>query len=114
MSRVSDDPIEHAWERVVAQWESEPAHKAFLTLASSTSRLAEAGRRYREVAEREPERAEVAKRQIERVTALAMQNLATLKSEPAPPSRKLLLVGIATVLTSLMLLSALWTLLRSK
>jgi hypothetical protein len=110
---VSDDPIESAWHEVLAQWEDERAHKAFVLLASSTGCLAEAGRRYREVQESDPARADVAKRETDRILALALQGLTTLKSEP-PRTSKALLMAIAFAVMSALIISALWAVLRMR
>lgn len=110
---MSDDPIESAWAKVLAEWEDERAHKAFVLLASSTGRLGEAGRRYREVQASDPARAEVAKRETDRILALAMQNLATLKTEP-PRSSKAVLMAIAFAVMSALIVSALWAVLRMR
>src|SRR5690349_15643527 len=98
--------MEHAWQRVLAEWDDERAHRAFLTLASAAGRLAEAGRRYRELAERDPAKAASAQAQIDRITGLALQGLASLKTDPAPQRRKYLVIGIAFAVMSAMVLSA--------
>lgn len=111
--RVDDDAIDAAWRRVEERWDDEKAHSAFLTLSASADRLAEAGRRYREVRERDPERAEVATAQIDRLLGLAMQNLSALKTERNPRSAKNVMLLVAMGVSGAMIASALWALLRS-
>jgi hypothetical protein len=107
------DVVESAWQRVLREWEDEKAHKAFLMLCASTGQLAEAGRRYRDVRERDPERAEVAKAQIDRVLGLAMQSLSTLKTEPTQRSARTKMLLIAMGVSGAMIAAALWAVLRS-
>ena len=109
----ADGAIESAWQRVLAEWGDEKAHKAFLMLCASTGQLAEAGRRYRDVRERDPERAEAAKAQIDRVLGLAMQNLSALKTEPTARSARTKVLLIAMGVSGAMIASALWAVLRS-
>lgn len=104
--------VQRAWETVRSRWDDDKAHQAFVTLSASTGRLAEAGRRYRDVREHEPERAARAEAQIDRILGLAMQNLAALKTERSPQSAKtrmaLVSFGIALAFTG----AALFALLR--
>ncbi len=109
----ADDAIESAWQRVLAAWDDEKAHKAFLMLCASTGQLSEAGRRYRDVRERDPERAEIAKAQIDRVLGLAMQSLATLKTEPTARSARTKVLLVAMGVSGAMIAAALWAALRS-
>lgn len=107
-----DDPIEAAWEKVEAAWDDEEAHRKFLGLCSATDRLAEAGRRYREVRERDPERAAMAAAQIDRLLGLAMQNLEVLKTEPPQRTGKTIMFLIALGVSLSLIVTALWTWLR--
>jgi hypothetical protein len=109
---ADDDPIEPAWQKVLEEWDDEAAHKKFLTLCSATDRLAEAGRRYREVRESDPERAEMASEQIDRLLGLAMQNLQVLKTEPPKRSGKMVMFLIALGVSLALVVTALWTMLR--
>lgn len=101
-----------AWAELEADWGDEAAHKKFLTLCQAMDRLAEAGRRYREVRERDPERAEVAAAQIDRLLGLAMQNLEVLKTEPTKRSGKTVMFLIALGVSMALVVTALWTFLR--
>ncbi len=107
-----DAAIEDAWERVTREWDDARAHEAFLVLSASTGRLADAGRRYRDVRERDPERAERAKAQIDRVLALAMQNLSALKTEPSTRSAKTKMLLLAAGVSGAMVVTAVLALLR--
>lgn len=106
------DAIERAWSDLRERWDDERAHQAFVSLCASTDRLAEAGRRYREVHEREPERAERARAQLDRIVAVAMQSLSALKTEPAPKSAKLRMFLVSLGISGAFVASALWALLR--
>ncbi len=106
------EAIEAAWRRVEEAWDAETAHTAYLTLCASTGRLAEAGRRYREVRERDAGRAALAAAQIDRVLGLAMQSLAAIKTEPNPRSARTKLLLVAVGVSGAMIASALLALLR--
>ncbi len=108
----TDEAIEAAWQRVLAHWDDEGAHKAFLTLCASTDRLSEAGRRYREIRDRDPARAEAAKAQIDRIVGLAVQSLAALKTEPRTRSTKTKLLFVAMGMSGAIIATAIWALLR--
>ena len=108
----ADDPIETAWGEVEARWDDEAAHKKFLTLCAATDRLAEAGRRYREVREGDPARAEIAEAQIDRLLSMAMQNLEALKTEPQQRSGKTVMFLVALGVSLSLIVTALWTWLR--
>ncbi len=107
-----DAAIEEAWARVTRDWDDAQAHEAFLVLCASTERLGEAGRRYREIREADPERVERASAQIDRVLALAMQNLSALKTEPDPRSAKTKMFLLALGVSGAMVLSAVFAVLR--
>lgn len=106
------DPIEPAWAEVEDAWEDEAVHRKFLTLCAATDRLAEAGRRYRQVKETDPERAAMAERQIDRVLGMAMQSLSALKTERPRRSGRTVLFLIAVVVSLTLVVTALWTMLR--
>lgn len=109
---MEDDPIESAWRKVLAQWDDERSHKAFLMLCSTSGALGEAGKRYRSVRESDPARADEAKRQIDKVLGMAMANLAELKTESPKTSNRRILLVIAALIAGALALSALWVLLR--
>lgn len=112
-----DDPLPSpslapAWEHVLRDWNDEVAHRKFLALCSATDRLAEAGRCYRTVRDNDPERAEMASRQIDELLSLAMQNLAVLKTKPRRRTRKTLMFLFALGVSLALVVTALGTLLR--
>jgi ferric-dicitrate binding protein FerR (iron transport regulator) len=74
--------LQAAWEQVEAKWEDEAAHRHFVAFCAATGSLAEAGARYRAVAERDPARRERAKQQIGAVMATALLTLEAAR-EPA-------------------------------
>lgn len=65
--------LEAAWSN--ADWADDQAHTKFIALCASLGRLDFAGRRYREVKESEPHRAELADARIEKLIVHAMQTL---------------------------------------
>ncbi|HEY6877436.1 MAG TPA: hypothetical protein VI299_05425 [Polyangiales bacterium] len=64
--------IEVAWNTLEASWDDEAAHRRFIAFCSARGSLAEAGARYRAVAETDPARRERAKRQVGAVMAAAL------------------------------------------
>lgn len=108
----ADAAIEESWQRVLGAWDDDRAHEAFVVLCASLDRLADAGRRYREVRERDAARADRAKRQIDRILALAMQSLGALKTESSPRSAKTKMFFVALGVSGAMIASAILALLR--
>ena len=103
----TDAALEAAWARVEEAWDDEDAHRKFKALAASLGRLDFAGTRYRGVRDGDPERADVAQREIDRLVALAMSQLEVTRSaEPKSGRRIVNLLAVAVVLG--LLLSALW------
>jgi hypothetical protein len=107
------DALEPAWQAVLAAWDDPAAHKRFLTLCASTDRFADAGRRYREIRDTEPERADVARAQIDKLLAMAMQNLEALKTEPRARNAKSTMTLIALGVSGALVITALWSMLRA-
>lgn len=94
------DPIEDAWSSLEERWDDAEAHRKFIALCATLDRLPEAGRRYREVRDGDPERRETAEHQIDRLLALAMQSLATARTPPPDTARaRRILLFVAFVLT---------------
>ncbi|MDQ3036402.1 MAG: hypothetical protein M3Y87_28650 [Myxococcota bacterium] len=107
----SDDELEQAWADVLGAWDDEGTHARFLALVGAMGRHAEAGRRYREVKERDPARRAVADRRIEEILQHAVANvLLTTRAEPAPARRRLewIALGVSTALIA----AALWQVVR--
>ena len=99
--------LEAAWAKVEQSWDDPTAHDKLVGLCASLGRLEFAGRRYREVRERDPERAARAQQSIERIVALAMQTL-ELHRDPAPPSPKRILFPVALLLVTALVGTAIW------
>jgi hypothetical protein len=89
--------LEAAWARLLERWDDPEAHKKFRALCAQQDRLDFAGLRYREVQGRDEARAEVAKREIGKIIAVAVAQLETLKSEPKNSRRTVNLIGFAVV-----------------
>ncbi len=107
------DPIDTAWRLVEDAWDDDEAHKRFLMLCSTASRLGEAGRRYRAIKESDPDRAARAEAQIDAVLALAMRDLAQLKTEPPKSGTKSVMFLIAFAVSASLVGGALWAMLQS-
>jgi uncharacterized protein YfiM (DUF2279 family) len=77
MSSTGGDeaPYERAWQEVEAHWEDDEVHRRFLALCSATGALAEAGRRYRTVSERDPARRARAQARLDAVLGAAFATL---------------------------------------
>ena len=99
--------LEAAWAKVDQSWDDPTAHDKLVGLCASLGRLEFAGRRYREVRERDPERAARAQQSIDRIVALAMQTL-ELHRDPAPPSPKRILFPVALLLVTALVGTAIW------
>ncbi len=104
--RMSEDPIELAWTEVEAAWNQPEAHKRFLLVCDSVGRLAEAGRRYRQVKESDPERRAMAEKQIDALLGLAMTRVKADKTEPRKGRSRVewIGIGLAVVLLSVALI----------
>ncbi len=94
------DPIDEAWARVEAEWGSAETHRRFVGVCVALDRLPDAGKRYREVRENDPSRRDKAARQIDKLIALATQQLQDTRVGPAPmePKRTLQWVAFAIML----------------
>lgn len=104
------DPIEAAFAALRQTWEDQEAHKQFIGLCVSMSRLHDAGRLYREYRERAEDDADkaVADRQLARVLAAAMANLDTLpRAQPKTGQKRMLYVAAGTLTVLL------WSLFRA-
>jgi hypothetical protein len=111
MTAETDDELERAWSEVLGAWDDERAHQRFLVLADATGRLAEAGRRYRDVREREPERRAVAERRIDEILGKAIAQMKVIESsEPAKARSRLEWIGLGV--SAALIAAALWQLIR--
>ena len=81
-----DASLEGAWEAVVANWDNEELHKAFVGACLAAGRLPEAGKRYRKVKLGGGPKAERAEKQIGKLLTLGM-TLIEQHRTPAPKKR---------------------------
>jgi hypothetical protein len=110
---MEQDPIDEAWARVVERWDDDEQHRKFVGLCLSLSRLPEAGRRYREVREGDPERRDEAARRIDKLLSLARSTLEATKDPPPDTNRaRRILFVVALVLFCGLILSSTWVLLH--
>ena len=102
------DPLDEAFAVVLADWDSDEAHKRFVVLAQTTGRLAEAGKRYRDLKDREPEKPGLQKR-LDALVAAALADLATRrpKRDDRPRQR---VFWVAVGVTLMIVATALWQL----
>lgn len=92
---MEEDDLERAWSEVLGAWDDEDAHKRYVVLADATGRLGEAGRRYREIKEREPLRRAVADRRIEEILGKAITQMKVIeRSEPGVARSRLEWIGL--------------------
>jgi hypothetical protein len=106
------DPIDEAWARVEAEWGSEDAHRRFVAVCVALDRLPEAGKRYREVRERDASRSHEAARQIDKLLALATQQLQDTRVAPSTAQHKRTLQWLAfAIMMGLMGVGA-WLMMR--
>lgn len=103
------DPIDEAWARLEGSWDDADAHRRFIGLCATLERLPEAGRRYREVrdSDPDPDRRADAEKQIDRLLGFAMQSLETMRTEPPRRARSVLLL-VALAVTVAMIGTAAW------
>jgi hypothetical protein len=107
------DPIDEAWARVEAEWGNEDAHRRFVGVCVALDRLPEAGKRYREVRENDPARQDAAMKQIDRLIALATQQLQNTRVTPANTTEHKRTLTWAAFLIMLVLMGAgVWLLMR--
>lgn len=108
----AEDPVEVAWAKLEAEWSDDDAHKAFIGLCMSLDRLPDAGRRYRAVADDDPERAESAQKRIGAILAIAMRTMELGRTTPSEEPKRRLLV-VAFLLSVSLVGYALWEYLRA-
>jgi len=106
------DPIDEAWARVEADWGDAEAHRRFVGMCVALDRLPEAGKRYREAGESDTSRRGEAARQIDRLVALASQQLQDTRTTPATSEHKRTLQWVAfAIMLGLMGIGA-WLMMR--
>ena len=102
------DPIDEAWGHVEAEWSEDEPHRRFLAVCVALDQLPEAGRRYREVRDRDPRRSEEASKRIESLIALASQQLSNNRSQPATARTKRTLRWVAFLIMLILMGSVVW------
>jgi hypothetical protein len=108
---AEDDPLAAAFAELDASWDDAAAHKKILALADALDRLAEVGKRYRAIEAASPERAEVAKKQIDALLGLAMSRVkATEKTELKPTKSRI--EWIAFGVSAALVAAALYSMIR--
>jgi hypothetical protein len=112
---VSDDPVEATWQEVLAAFDDEAVHKKFLTLCAGLDRLADAGARYRPIKDDASDpRSAMAKRQVEKLLGLAMQNLDAIKTPPTQRrSLKTIVLVVGLGVAGAIIAHSLWSVLRA-
>ena len=85
VSSIGDVSLEEAWAQVQRRWDDDRVHQRFIAVCDAVGRLDEAGARYREVREQDPERATEAKRRIDQIVTRA---LATLQAQRVDPPKR--------------------------
>jgi hypothetical protein len=108
----SVDPVEEAWAKVEAAWGDEEAHRRFIGICVALGRLPEAGRRYREVQQSDPARAESATRHIDRLLLLATQQLQNTRVPSATTGYKRTLTWVAFFIMLVLMGAGAWLLIR--
>ncbi len=86
------DPLDAAWSSLLAEWESDERHRAFVALASTLERLPDAARRYRALTN-DAHRGARARQGLDRVLGMAMQALTPPPRESRPKRNLLLPAG---------------------
>ncbi len=89
------DPLEQAWTLLVAHWDQDDRHKAFVQLATTLERLPDAAGRYRSLLV-DPLRAQRARRGLDLLLQTAMALMTPPIRAPRPP-RGLWLVPLAAL-----------------
>lgn len=107
------DPIDEAWAKVEADWGNEEAHRRFVGVCVALDRLPEAGRRYRDVREGDPARREEAARHIDRLIALATQQMQDTRVAPTAARHKRTLTWFAFTMMMTLMGAGVWLLLRT-
>ena len=107
------DPVDEAWGKVEEAWEDAETHRRFVGVCIALDRLPEAGRRYREVRERDPSRSQEAEAHIHRLLALATQQLQDTRVVPATAGHKRTLTWVAFLIMLILMGAGAWLLLRA-
>lgn len=76
------------WKNTLDHWNDDKAHAAFLEFAAAKGELPEAAGRYREIKDAGGERSEMAAKKLSAIVTIAMQMLASERTDPGkkPPT----------------------------
>jgi hypothetical protein len=107
------DPIDEAWGKCEEAWGDAEAHRRFVGLCVALDRLPEAGRRYREVRESDPSRAQAAEGHIEKLLVFATQQLEDTRAAPTTSGHKRTLTWAAFFIMMVLMGAGTWLLLRA-
>lgn len=107
------DPVDEAWGKVEEAWGDAEAHRRFVGVCMALDRLPDAGRRYREIRERDPARAEAAERHIDKLLVLATQQLQDTRVVPETRGHKRTLTWVAFLIMLVLMGAGAWLLLRA-
>lgn len=105
---VLPEVLAQAWEGVRAEWANEARHTAFIELCAQQQRLPDAGALYRGVKESDPERAELAERQLQRIMARALAMLAQHAPQPIAPNARRVVLVVAVAVSAFLMGSAIF------
>lgn len=85
--RAKSSTLDLLWANVEARWDDDKAHAAFLEFAAAKGELPEAAGRYREIKDAGGPRSELAQKKLSAIMLIAMQMLASERTDPAkkPP-----------------------------
>ena len=106
------DPIDEAWARVDAEWGNAEAHRRFVGVCVALDRLPDAGKRYREVRESDSSRRDKAARQIDKLIALATQQLQDTRVGPTTMEHKRTLQWVAFAIMLGLMGVGVWLMMR--
>ena len=106
------DPVDEAWGKVEEAWGDAEAHRRFVGVCMALDRLPEAGKRYREVREHDPARADAAQSHIQKLLVLATQQLQDTRVVPESSGHKRTLTWAAFLIMLVLMGAGAWLLMR--
>ena len=106
------DAIDEAWAAVEADWGNGEAHRRFVGVCVALDRLPEAGKRYRQVRDTDPSRRPEAEAQIDRLIALATQQLQDSRVTRGTDEHKRPLTWAAFFIMLVLMGAGAWLLMR--
>jgi len=102
--------IESAWDRLQADWQSDEAHRRFISLCALHGALSEAGRRYRDASAADPSLSTDVERRLKAVMAAALEQLTSARTKRRDPSKRAMWLMVGAC--GFMMIYAILTLLR--